>query len=120
MADTNGHVTIRDVYDLLEILRKDIYERTETLRREAANDRKEVMVVAERLRVSTEESITKTRAEHWDDFQTLQTEINGAGDGKGIKGRLTNLENALTVHSRVQVALTLIAASIAGWIGANK
>lgn len=50
----------------------------------------------------------------------IKEELYGGKDFKGLRGRVLNLEDSMTVGNRMQAGFTLLAASLAAWLGANR
>ena len=102
------NVRLRDVYDLIEIVR-----------REAASDRKELREYIDTLRTSADATHDIMRAEYRAGLAAMMREVNGEGDGKGIKGRLRDLESATAVAHSIQALFSLVLSSIAAWFGSK-
>lgn len=54
------------------------------------------------------------------DVTCIKEELYGGKDFKGLRGRVLNLEDSVTVGNRMQAGFTLLAASLAAWLGANR
>lgn len=102
------NVRLRDVYDLIE-----------TVRREAASDRKELREYIDTLRTNADATHDIMRAEYRAGFVATAREINGEGDSKGIKGRLRDLESATAVAHSIQALFSLALSSVAAWFGSR-
>ncbi len=101
--NVDSRIGFREVYDLIE-----------GSRREQQEGRREVLDMAEALRVSTEATNNAIRLEYRMEFRAIHSEINGEGDAKGIKGRLRDLEGDMSRTSKLQAAFTIIASSLSG------
>ena len=88
---------------------RDVYELVETVRREAVEDRRQ-----------TREYLDAMRVEYRQGFLAVTEEINGKGDAKGMKGRIRDLEGLAAVGHSLQLLVTLIASTIAALIGARR
>lgn len=102
------NVRLSDVYDLIEIVR-----------REAASDRKELREYIDTLRTNADATHDTIRAEYRAGFGAMAREVNGEGDGKGIKGRLRDLESATAVAHSVQALFSIALSSVAAWFGSR-
>ena len=98
---------------------RDVYELIETVRREAASDRKELREYIDTLRTNADATHDIMRAEYRAGFAVMMREVNGEGDAKGIKGRLRDLESATAIAHSVQAVFSLALSSAAAWFGSK-
>ena len=70
----------------------------------------------ERLLKNAETTHREMREEYRTGFVGLNSEINGERDGKGIKGRLRDLEGATAIAHTVQLAIS----GALGWFASTK
>ena len=95
-VDNNGNrVTIREVYTLIEEMRK-----------EANADRKELL-----QQVLIAVNGVSRRVDN------LEDEINGREDKPGLRGRMTTLETRTTIAHGLQATMTIAVGTIATWLG---
>ena len=106
MANGNGRVTIREVYDLQQKTELRILTAIE------ASDK----TLREWVQLLKEQA-DETHARHDDLISKLRTEIDDPPDG--LSHRMTRLERDQSNWNKIQIAFSTAAATVAGVFGRN-